>query len=94
MSCLASAAGSAPDPKALALADGRLSYCTKAVPSTAATYQDEVKRLTEGASKQLLAQVRASGEYRKARESIDDFVGRVDEHNAGRVCHQTVARNK
>jgi hypothetical protein len=93
-SCLAHAAGQAPDPKALALADGMLSYCAKAVPSTAATYQKQVKRLTQGAGNQSLAQVRASVEYHRARESIDEFVGKVDEHNASRVCHETVAQNK
>lgn len=94
MSCVARAAGPAPDPKALALADGRLSFCAKAVPSSAATYKDQVGQLTKGASEQMVAQVRASEAYRRARGSIDDFFGKVDEHNFRLVCHQAVAQRK
>jgi ribosomal protein S20 len=76
------------------MADGRLSYCAKAVPSSAATYEARVQQLTKGASKQVLADVRKSEDYRRARESIDDFVSKVDQHNARNVCHETAAQRK
>ena len=38
------------------------------------------------------ANVRKSDAYQKAHQSVDDFVGKVDEHNVGKVC--TNARTK
>jgi len=36
-----------------------------------------------------LAEVRNSDEYRKAYDSVVDFVSRIDEHNVKRFCAET-----
>jgi hypothetical protein len=46
------------------------------------------------ASRETLAEVRKSDEYRKARSSVDDFVAKVDERNASRVCSGPLAASK
>jgi hypothetical protein len=47
----------------------------------------------QGASAQQLAEVRNSDEYRKAYDSVVDFVAKIDEHNVERFCAETpVAR--
>ena len=38
----------------------------------------------QGASAQRLAEVRNSDEYRKAYDSVVDFVAKIDEHNVAR----------
>ena len=43
----------------------------------------------QGASAQQLAEVRNSDEYRKAYDSVVDFVARIDEHNVKRFCAET-----
>jgi hypothetical protein len=91
---LALADPAAPDAKALGISEAVLSYCARVVPSVAAKYQERVKRVAQGASAATLAKVRNSDEYRKAHASVDDFVGKVDEHNAKVVCSESVAQSK
>jgi hypothetical protein len=40
----------------------------------------------QGASAQQLAEVRNSDEYRKAYDSVVDFVAKIEEHNVNRFC--------
>ena len=80
-----------PDPHTLAITEAILSYCTKVDPAAAARYQEKVKQLVQGASDEALAKVRSSDEYQRARASLDDFVSKVDEHNAKRVCTNDLA---
>jgi hypothetical protein len=83
-----------PDPTALGKADALLSYCTKAAPGSRQKYWTQVKALSKDASKEQLAAVRRSEEYRKAHQAVDDFVAKVDSHNAQLLCGQPVAASK
>jgi hypothetical protein len=74
------------DPQALGIADSILTYCGRFDPATADKLRERIKQLEDGASEQQLAQIRSSEEYRKAHDSMDEFVGKVDERNAKRVC--------
>jgi hypothetical protein len=90
----ARADGPAPDPRVLGLAESMLSYCTKVDPVSAAAYQGKIGQLIQGASDEVLAKVRSSEEYQRARQSLEDFVSKVDEHNAKRVCTNGVAAHR
>jgi hypothetical protein len=91
---VARADGAAPDPRVLGLTEGILSYCTKVDPALAAPYQEKFRQLVQGASDEVLARVRSSDEYQRARQSMEDFVSKVDEHNARRVCSNAVAAHR
>ena len=80
------ASADAPDARRLAITDALLTYCSKADPSTTAKYQSELKRLEQGASPTVLAAVRRSTEYKERRDSMEQFMARIDEHNAKKMC--------
>jgi len=84
----------APDPRALGMTEAVFDYCAKADPKGAAKVGARLKRLVQGASRETLAKVRKSDEYRKARSSVEDFVAKVDERNASRVCSGPLAASK
>ena len=86
--------GPGPDPRALAITEGILSYCTKVDPAAAVKYQETVKQLVQGTSDEALSKVRSSDDYQRARASVDDFVSKVDEHNAKRVCSNGLAAHQ
>jgi hypothetical protein len=55
--------------------------------------RQKIEQLVQGASAQQLAEVRNSDEYRKAYDSVVDFVAKIDERNVERFCAETpVAR--
>ena len=85
---------SGPEPEALGKAEALLSYCTKVAPDSVEKYRTHVKALSKDASREKLAEVRRSREYSKAHQSVDDFVAKVDQHNARRVCSKPVAATK
>ena len=89
-----SASPQAPDPHALGMTEAVFDYCAKADPKGAAKLRARLKRLVQGASRETLAKVRKSDEYRKARSSVDDFLAKVDERNASRVCSGPLAAGK
>jgi hypothetical protein len=91
---LARADAKAPDARALGIAEAVLSYCAKVDPSSAAKVRERIKLLTAGASQGALSKVRNSDEYRRAHDSEDSFLGKVDPKNARRVCSGTVAAGK
>ena len=37
---------------------------------------------------------RGTSEYRKAYDSVTNFVGKIDEHNAKRICYESPAASK
>jgi hypothetical protein len=74
------------DPRLLGMTEAVFDYCAKADPKGAAKIHARLKRLVQGASRETLAEVRKSDEYRKARGSVEDFVAKVDERNVSRVC--------
>jgi hypothetical protein len=82
------------DPAALGKADALLSYCTKVAPASRQKYWTQVKALSKDASKEQLAAARRSEEYLKAHQAVDDFVAKVDQHNAKLVCSQPVPAGK
>jgi len=53
-----------------------------------------IKQVVQGASEQQLAEVRKSDEYRKAYDSVVDFVGKIDQHNAKRFCSEAPIERK
>jgi hypothetical protein len=57
-------------------------------------YRTQVRLLAKDTSQEKLTQVRRSGEYRKAHQAVDDFVAKVDRHNAQLVCSQPTAASK
>jgi hypothetical protein len=89
---LVRADGPAPDARTLALADALLGYCSKADPSDAAKVRAQVKLAERGASAQALAKVRQSDQYREVYDSEMDFIGKVEERNAKRVCTESVIK--
>src|SRR5580704_2627252 len=74
------------DVQALGITDGILTYCGRIDPTSAAKIRERIKDLEHGASEQQLATIRNSEEYRKAYDSMAEFVAKIDEHNAQRVC--------
>jgi hypothetical protein len=91
---LALADGQAPDGHALGIAESMQAYCDKAYPPATVKFRKQIKRLVDGASDEVVANVRKSDEYRRARGSMDDFISRVDERNAKRLCSERLAANK
>jgi len=91
---LALADGPPPSAQALAIAESVINYCGPIDPAGADRLRQMIKQLVQGASEQQLAEVRNSDEYRKAYDSVADFVGKVDEHNAKRACSESLAENK
>ena len=82
------------DVRALGITESVLQYCGPLDPAAAAKLRDKVKHLVKGASQQQLTQARGSAEYRKAYDSVTNFVGKVDTHNAKRICYETPAASK
>ena len=90
---IAYADGALPSARVLGVNEGALSYCGPRDPAAAARLRQKIERLVQGASAQQLAEVRNSDEYRKAYDSVVDFVAKIDEHNVKRFCAETrVAR--
>lgn len=83
------------NPRLLGTTEALLAYCTKADPKGAAKVRARLKDLVKGASSETLTQARKGDEYRKARNAMEDFVAKVDPHNASRACSGPVAaRNR
>jgi len=80
-----------PDPRVLGITESLLTYCTNADPKSAAKYRERLKRLVGDTREEALAKVRGTDTYHKARQSMDDFIGKVDEHNAKRACSNGLA---
>jgi hypothetical protein len=83
-----------PNARALGMTEAILGYCAKVDPSAAVKYQERVKLLAQGAGEETLVEVRKSDEYQQGRDSVAELVGKVDEHNAKRVCSGFLAENK
>ena len=82
-----------PNARVLGVNEGALSYCGPRDPAAGARLRQKIEELVQGASAQQLAEVRNSDEYRKAYDSVVDFVAKIDAHNVARFCAETpVAR--
>ena len=82
------------DVRTLGITESVLQYCGPLDPAAAAKLRDKVKHLVKGASQQQHTQARGSAEYRKAYDSVTNFVGKIDEHNAKRICYESPAASK
>jgi len=78
--------GKGPDARALGVTEALLDYCAKSDPTGAAKVHSRWLQLTQGSSKQALADARKSGEYRSAHDSEADFIGKIEARNAHRLC--------
>ena len=92
--CLSQTETEAPDARALGTTEAILNYCSKADPADADKYRAQDKLLIGTASQEELDKVRNSDEYRQAYDSVADFAAKVDEHNAKRVCSESVNQHK
>lgn len=75
----------------LGVTESLLTYCTKVDAPSAAKIKLKAKALSEGLSAVALKQMRNSSEYKSAYESVTQFVGKVDPHNAMQPCRQAAA---
>jgi hypothetical protein len=82
------------DARTLGIAEALLDYCAKNDPAGAAKVRARLKQLAQGASKQALAAARMSREYRSAHDAEAGFVGKIDPHNAHRVCSESPAAGR
>jgi hypothetical protein len=80
--------------KQLAIAESVLHLCGSVDPTAAAKLQAKIKELVKGLSEQQVAQLRQSTEYQSAYSSMEEFVGKVDEHNAKQVCSESASQQK
>jgi len=71
-----------------------LHFCGPVDPEAAARLKEKIAQLVQGASEDAEAKLRGSDEYRKAYDSVTDFVGKVDERNARRFCSVSLAQSK
>jgi hypothetical protein len=83
---IAHADGALPNTRVLGVNEGALNYCGPRDPPAAVRLRQKIEQLVQGASAQQLAEVRNSDEYRKAYESVVDFVAKIEEHNVKRFC--------
>jgi hypothetical protein len=92
----ASQAGEVPagSAKMLAIAESVLHFCGSVDPIATAKLQAKIKELVKGLSEQQVAQLRQSTEYQSAYSSMEEFVGKVDEHNAKQVCSESAPQQK
>jgi hypothetical protein len=93
-SAAAQSAAQALDPRELGKTEAVLDYCAKADPRDAGKIHARLQRMMKGASKESITEARQTQEYQKARQSEEDFLAKVDEHNAAHVCSQHVAATR
>lgn len=74
------------DARLLGVTEAILRFCAQNDPYGAAKVHTRLKHLTQGVSKESLAEARLSREYQSARESELQFAGKVDPRNAKRLC--------
>jgi hypothetical protein len=84
----------APNAQALGITEALVGFCAKMDPDAAGKLDQIVKQMLNGQSDQALADLRGSDEYKLGHDSVDDFVAKVDEHNAKKVCANSLAEGK
>jgi hypothetical protein len=80
--------------QALGVLESAVNYCGPIDPVAADRLKQKIKQLVQGASRHQLAEVRNSDEYRKAYDSVVDFVGKIDPRNAKRFCSENSLERK
>jgi hypothetical protein len=91
---LVSAQAPAPSAHVLGVAESVLNYCEPLDPAASAKMRSFIEQLVQGVSPKDLDAVRESDEYKKAFDSMNEFVGKVDPRNAKRVCSESAAELK
>jgi hypothetical protein len=84
----------APNARALGITESMLKYCARVDASAVVRLKEQARLLVQGASAQTVARVRNTDDYRKAYDSVTDFVGKVAEQNAKRPCEASIAGRK
>lgn len=82
------------DVHALAITESLISYCQRIDPTATAQLKKHDADLAKGIDAHGLRQLRDSDEYRAAYQSLQQFVARVDEHNARRPCQTAASMSK
>jgi tetrahydromethanopterin S-methyltransferase subunit A len=82
------------DGRALGATEAILNYCAKIDPKAAERYQQQIKLLVQGVPEAVLVEVRSSEDYKQARESAEDSLTKVGEHDAKQACASSVAPTK
>ena len=77
--------------KSLAVLERMLQYCGSIDPDAAAKLHDKIKDLTKDLSEQQVAGLRKTSEYQSSYSVVEGFVGQVDEHNAKKLCAESVS---
>jgi len=90
----AASADEKPDARALGVAEAMQAFCARVEPSVPSMYEGKIRRMVQGVGKQEIARVRLTDEYRQGHASADEFVAKIDEHNFGKACAETLAWNK
>ena len=83
-----------PDARVLAVTESALKYCNGIDSSAALKLELQKRKLVKGVSENALDKIRESDEYRHAYAAESDFVSKVDEHNAKRICMQPLAKRR
>lgn len=76
--------------RALGILESVRHYCAPIDPAAVAKLDDRIKALENGASEKTIASVRASPDYLKAHSTMDEFVSKVDDRNAKKMCSEDV----
>jgi hypothetical protein len=81
----------APPPyaQALGIYESALKYCGPVDAESAAKLRERIKLLVQDASEDQLTKARDSDAYRKAYDSMEEFVSKVDERNAKHMCSES-----
>jgi len=82
------------DVQSLGLLEGALHACEAVDPEAAARLKERRAQITQGASEDQIARLRATVPYRTAYASITEFAGKVDKANERKFCSQTPAKNR
>ena len=88
------AAKPAVNPQVLGITESVLRYCAATDAADAAKLQEKVDQLVQGVPEEVVARIRKTQEYRTAYDSASDFVSKVADQNASKVCADTVAESK
>lgn len=70
----------------LGLMEGAAGFCEALDKPSAEHVREAIRQATRGVSAARLSELRNSGEYKQAYDSVQGFVGHVDPHNAKKLC--------
>jgi hypothetical protein len=73
-------------PSVLATAEATTDFCAKANPPAADRYREQARPLLRGVSKDQVAEIRASTEYRRAYDSTTELIAKGSQEDALQAC--------